>query len=137
MQTINIVRIEQSRQGTYGRLFMGDDFYCFTMEPPWRNNLPNRSCIPENVYRCLWHRSPRYGWVYRLVDVADRAHILIHSGNYGGDPELGYKTHTKGCILLGRRIGRLGKQRAVLISRSTVRHFNALMQKNAFMLTIF
>lgn len=136
MVDVVLSRFEESFHGTRGKLFVNNEFFCYSIEPPWRGNMPNRSCIPEGKYKCIWHKSPRYNWVYLLVDVKDRSHILIHSGNYGGDTEQGFRTHTKGCILLGRKLGILGHQRAVLISRPTVRRFNDFMHENNFLLTI-
>ena len=136
MFEVNLIRFEESNHGTRGRLYFCDVFFCYCMEPPWRDNLPNLSCIPEGSYQCIWHQSPRYGWTYRLVNVSERSHVLIHSGNYGGDTEQGFKTHTKGCILLGRRLGILSRQRSVLISRPVVRLFNESMNKEDFILNI-
>ncbi len=136
MLDVNLVRFEESVHGTRGKLYIGEEFFCYSMEPPWQDNLPNLSCIPEGSYECNWHQSPRYGWVYLVTDVSERAHILIHSGNYGGDTEQDFKTHTKGCILLGRRLGILSEQRVVLVSRPTVRRFNDFMCGNCFLLNI-
>jgi uncharacterized protein DUF5675 len=136
MLEINLIRFEESDHGARGKFYLDDDFFCYSMEPPWRDNLPNHSCIPEGSYRCIWHQSPRYGWVYLLTNVLDRAQILIHSGNYGGDAIQGFKTHTKGCILLGRRLGVLSNQRVVLASRPIIRIFNDLMDKKEFILSI-
>lgn len=135
-KTVQLFRIKQSDQGTFGVLLVDGEFFAFTLEPPERDNKPNLSCIPPGEYRVIWHRSPRYGWVYMLVDVLGRSFILTHWGNYGGDKSKGFKTHTLGCILLGSRLGILGSQSAVLNSRPTVRRFFNKMSKANFNLSI-
>ncbi|MBW2610443.1 MAG: hypothetical protein JRC68_08895 [Deltaproteobacteria bacterium] len=137
---VTLKRIKSTDQGTIGLLSAGD-FCCYTMEPPWRDNRANRSCIPpEEEYHCVWHRSPRYGWVYLVGDVESRSNILIHPGNVGGDREKGLHTHTSGCILLGEKRGQLiikGKrQEAVFVSRSTCRRFHEHMEQKPFKLEV-
>lgn len=136
MDIVTIARFEDTGHGSRGRAYINNRFFCYCIEPPWRDNLPNHSCIPIGSYHCVWHQSSRYGWVYLITDVPDRAHVLIHPGNYGGDTELGYKTHTKGCVLLGSRLGVLSGQRSVLVSRPTVRRFFDLMGERDFILSI-
>ncbi len=136
MRTVLLQRFESSDQGTLGRVFIDGEIFCWSIEPPNRNNQPNLSCIPTGSYRCVWHKSPKYGWVYLVTGVPGRGHILIHPGNLGGDVLKGYLTHTKGCLLLGRRGGWLNNQRAVLVSRPTVRLFFKAMGKQDFMLVI-
>jgi hypothetical protein len=132
-------RIDTSDHGTIGVLSAGD-FASYTIEPPWRDNLPNQSCIPEGEYHCVWHHSPRYGWVYLVADVPGRSHILIHPGNLGGDREKGFHTHTLGCVLLGMKRGQLVvdgiRQEAVLVSRPACRNFFEHMEQIPFQLEV-
>ena len=99
------------------------------IEPPWRDNRRNRSCIPAGVYEVIPHVSPRFGRCLLVTDVPGRSHILFHVGNLGGDVEKGYRTHTAGCLLPGLRRGRLkvrGRvQEAALSSRTAFRHIMA------------
>lgn len=86
-----------------------------TLEPPWLDNRRNVSCIPAGEYRCEFlakSASGKYKDVFHLQDVPGRSGILIHNGNL--------VSHTKGCILLGMRHGRLAGQRAVLNSRAAM-----------------
>lgn len=136
MPDVLLERFETSDHGTVGRVFVEGVPFSFCMEPPWRNNQPNISCIPVGQYRCVWHKSPKYGWVYLVTNVPGRGFILIHPGNLGGNTLKGFKTHTKGCLLLGQRFGWLGRQQAVLVSRPTVRRFFRLLDKQDFTLTI-
>ena len=127
-------REQSDDQGTFGRL-EGNGLQLECVEPPWRDNARNRSCIPPGQYLVRPHVSPRFGPCLHVEDVPNRTHVLIHAGNVGGDPELGYRTHTRGCLLPDTRKGRLwirpgepriarppvAWQRAVLASRPALR----------------
>ncbi|MCY4431583.1 MAG: DUF5675 family protein [Rhodospirillales bacterium] len=96
------------------------------LELPWRRNAPNRSCIPAGSYTVIPHVSPRFGTCLLVMAVPGRSHILFHSGNVAGDVDLGWRTHSKGCLLPGTRSGWLDiggrRQDAVLASRTALRH---------------
>ena len=133
---VNLYRLWGSDQGTQGVLtFPG--FKCYTMEPPWRDNQTSISCIPEATYDVEVKYSQKYKNVYWVKNVDGRHYILLHSGNYGGDKSLGYRTHTEGCILLGKTRGILAGQQAILNSRIMVRKFNNLLRFEPFTLTIY
>ena len=131
-----LVRSESSPHGTFGQMIIRGMPGPCTLEPPWKDNRSNVSCIPTGQYRCVWHRSPRFGWVYLVTDVPGRGHVLIHPGNFGGSVEDGLKTHTHGCILLGSRRGVIGNQKAVLVSRTATRAFFEKMGHNPFLLSM-
>lgn len=135
MQTVRLTRQKQTDAGTEGFLST-DGFNCYTLELPWRNNIRQKSCIPEGSYRCQITQSPRFGRVYTVTGVEGRGNILIHSGNYAGDVDKGYKTHVQGCILLGKRTGYLGQQRGILVSRPAVSEFMTRMAGQPFLLEI-
>jgi hypothetical protein len=80
-------------------IFEGDSaiFNCKTMELPNRGNAHGISCIPPGIYNVEKIKSTTKGECFSLKNVPDRSGILIHSGNYAS----GYKTDTKGCILVG------------------------------------
>lgn len=130
-----LIRKQQGFQGTFGFLKV-PGFSCFTGELPWRDNRTNISCIPAGTYKCRWRRSPRFGWVFQVMAVPGRSHVLLHSGNLCGDRAKGQRTHTHGCILLGKFPGTLGKQKAVLCSRPTVRALAKNMNYKPFKLII-
>ena len=122
-----LTRDESSDHGTLGCLVAdGLPGAVNIMEPPWRDNRRNRSCIPNGAYVVVPHISPRFGRCLLVTGVPERSHILFHSGNVGGDVEMGLKTHTLGCLLPGLRRGHLDvrgrRQRAVLVSRTAMRH---------------
>lgn len=131
-----ILRVESGDQGTFGRLTAGR-FSCFTGELPWRNNRPGASCVPEGRYAVLWAKSPRLGrFTYRLLDVPGRDGILIHPSNLMGDAKMGFRAQLLGCISLGERLGWMGGQKALLLSRPAVRAFEDYMGRKPFMLEV-
>jgi len=81
------------QKGTVGVLLINDLYCCLTLEPPWRQNERNRSCIPPGRYQLIPHESSRFGNVWLVDDVPGRTGILIHAGNRVED--------TDGCILPG------------------------------------
>ena len=97
MQYAELVRSQSTGQGTFGRLTF-DGQRVSTLELPWRDNLPQRSCIPVGRYLCRLVQSPKFGRVYMVTDVPGRSAVLIHSANVAGDVDLGYTTQLHGCI---------------------------------------
>jgi len=132
---VEIFRLKRSDQGTEG-LLVSEDFNCRTLELPWRNNRRQISCIPPGIYDVEIRLSNKYGRIYWVRRVPDRTYILIHSGNYAGDKSKGLKSHVMGCILLGKKSGRLGGQVAVLNSRVAVRNFMEELEYEPFKLRI-
>jgi hypothetical protein len=129
MKTIYLTRIQMYETCTRGLLVDADSGEVFyTLERPWLDNASNISCIPKGTYTCKWHLSPTFGWVYLVTDVPDRSFILFHSGNV--------VRHTKGCILIGSRFGRLGNDPAVLSSKPATRKFFDLLDKQDFTLKV-
>ncbi len=139
MRRASLIRNQSSVHGTMGVLTAGE-LRLHTMEPPWRDNRRNRSCIPEGAYEVLPHLSPRFGCCLLVAGVEGRSHILFHAGNVGGDVDAGLHTHTLGCLLPGLRSGRLAvkgrAQKAVLSSRIALRHLMASAAGRPFELEI-
>jgi len=137
MRTVYLNRFESTDQGTIGIWACPEFGYsCFCMELPWRDNTPSLSCIPPGEYTVQIRWSRKYKWHYHITNVDGRSWILVHSGNYAGDIKKGYKTHSQGCLLLGKSLGYLNGQRAVLNSRIKVREFFNLMNQETFKLFI-
>ena len=132
---VNLKRKIQGDAGTFGNLFIAG-FSCLTAELPWRDNIKSISCIPVGEYDCEIRNSRKFGKTYWVRNVQGRSYVLIHSGNYAGDKSLGYRSHIEGCILLGRYIGILQGQKAILSSRVTVNAFMRHMNNEPFKLTI-
>lgn len=142
MRRAELRRDSDGDQGTLGRiLFRSGSGPLHCIEPPWRENRRNRSCIPAGEYEVVQHVSPRFGRCLLVTGVPDRSHILFHAGNVGGDKQLGYHTHTHGCILPGILRGRIdvrGKtQRAVLSSRAALRELMDWAAGDPFILEIY
>lgn len=129
-------RFDSGDQGTFGVLsFNGISLY--SGELPWRDNTPNKSCIPAGTYQVIWAKSPRLQkYTYRLIGVEGRGGILIHSANLFGDRQRGYKAQLLGCISLGEKIGWLDGQKAILISRPAIRTLEEFMQRKPFTLEV-
>jgi hypothetical protein len=111
MKIVEIIRLEESEQGTIGVLKLDKEVFCWTFEPADRLNKPNESCIPIQQYICRRVRSPKFGETFMINDVPGRTNVLFHKGNTADD--------TLGCVLLGQTIGKLKGNRAILNSGKT------------------
>lgn len=124
--------------GTFGKLTLDGEHVCYTLEPPWRDNRENESCIPEGDYRLHTRKSRvvkrssggefKEGW--EIVGVEGRTFVMFHPGNWVKD--------TDGCPLTGEAFSwhrNLGPM--VTNSRDTFRRFmKAMEEKPSWMLTI-
>jgi len=68
------VKIERAYlpQGTFSDLSIDGEYFCHTVEPPWKNNKSMISCISEGIYSLSPHISPKYG-----------ACFIVHNENLG------------------------------------------------------
>ena len=126
---------ETSDQGTFSRLRTGAGFECYAGELPWRDNAHTFSCIKGGDHECAMVISNRFGAVYG-VKAEGRDHVLIHKGNSCGDVNKKLKADIEGCILLGRAVGEIGGQKALLSSRDAFEAFMAEMGGEDFILRI-
>jgi hypothetical protein len=91
---------------TIGKLYIGDDYFCDTLEDPNRdlnkngifdsneNKVYGNTCIPFGIYEIEVTYSPKFKReLPRLLNVPSFEGVLIHRGNSPID--------TLGCILLG------------------------------------
>jgi hypothetical protein len=107
----------------------GDVFHI--LERPWLDNASNVSCIPWGTYETSFlprSGSGKYRKVWYLQNVVGRSGILIHNGNL--------VSHSRGCLLVGMRMGVLGGKPAVLGSRTALRKMNKLLNGKGFTLNI-
>lgn len=151
---LTLVRHAYLPDVTLGRLYAGD-LVLATLEEPWipdpdgpggqrREGTLRESCVPDGEYilhphtgtkfRNVWClENPALG-VYRFPDDIPpgqrwgRSAILIHSGNTVDD--------ILGCILVGRRHGRLDGKDAVLDSRAALEELRAVLGPGRHHLTI-
>lgn len=128
---VDVIRVSQSDQGTFGALVLNGRPFCVTLELPWLDNKRDISCIPEGSYLCQRVESNRFGEAFTVREVPGRTHILLHKGNTVED--------TTGCILLGQRFlstGSFGRS-MILDSRLAFSAFmDALNGQETFKLVI-
>lgn len=132
---VTITRTETSDEGTFGVLET-TGFMCYTGELPWCGNEVKKSCIPVGEYDCYPYSSNKYLNAYEVSKVPGRAAILIHQGNLCGNKDKGFQTNVEGCILLGKSIGKLSGQKAVLQSKQALTEFIHFMNNLPFKLVI-
>jgi hypothetical protein len=116
---IEIIRLEETEQGTIGVMKMAKEVFCYTLEPADRLNAPEASSIPAQQHVCRRVQSPKFGETFQVFYVPGRDHVLFHAGNTADD--------TLGCILLGSSVGKLKGNRAVLNSGETFKQFLAVL----------
>ena len=94
-------REESSSTCTHGKLFVEDQFDCFTLEDVVRlegEKISGQTAIPAGRYRVVLTFSNRFQRILPLLlDVPNYTGIRIHAGNSSGD--------TEGCILVGQERG--------------------------------
>lgn len=113
--------------GTLGKLTI-DDWSCYTIERPWKNNAANVSCIPEGTYACQPFSGSRFQNVIQVMDVPDRTFILIHVANFPHDVE--------GCIGVGDRFVSDSLEPAVYNSKKTLANLMNAFEKNGNQMTL-
>jgi len=118
---IHLMRFANSKMGTFGELYIKDQFFCYTVERPWLDNAPYKSCIPTGVYDVKLGRYNRGKYdAYEILNVPNRTHIKIHKGNTMDD--------VVGCIATGNELGCIKRKWAVLNSGFTYIKFMDAMQ---------
>ena len=130
-----LTRTKTSDQGTFGT-FCGEGMSLQSAELPWRGNSQRYSCIPPGSYICRPYSSGRFSNVYEVTGVPGRTAILIHSGNFAGDTDKGFKSDVEGCILLGLTYGSIDGQQAVKSSRAALDALRDMVEKEPFELVI-
>lgn len=106
--------------------------------------LPDRTNPPAGSYMVDWIAStPKHpNGVFMLRNVSDHTSEEMHSGNWFGDTQKGYKSDTEGCTLVADQIGVMTlqdgskNQVVVLNSMAGLSRFNELMGKDTFGLEI-
>lgn len=102
-----------------GRLYIGNIFFCHTLEPQLGVVGSSKGCIPAGVYKMAISWSHKFQKMLPILfDVPNFEGIRIHVGNTSKD--------TQGCILLGDNI----KVGSVSNSALRVTEFIRLFQKN-------
>ncbi len=95
-------------------------FKCFTVELPWKNNIPFVSCIPPGRYLMKLGRYNRGGYdAYEVQEVPGRTLIKLHIANLPED--------VFGCIGPGDSITHLNDALGVGNSRDTYDKFMEML----------
>lgn len=102
MVTLDLLRLSDDGHQTLGRLRVLDKHSIIglnlaSLEPPWRHNERNISCVPEGTYSVRRRAATRAIPYEHLIieNVPGRSGICIHAGNV--------VEHTEGCPLVGLR----------------------------------
>jgi len=93
-----VKRAEAGTIATLGALCEGDDFLCWTLEDPVRDQkIAGDTAIPYGKYRVEVDWSPRFHtYLPILRDVPNFDGVRIHPGNTTED--------TAGCLLVGEEL---------------------------------
>jgi hypothetical protein len=125
MRSIEIHRFKETNNQTNGVLLVLEDddpiFACYTLELPDRGNQRNISRIPDGCYIVKKRTSRKFGEHFHIQDVPDRSYILIHAGNY--------HTDIRGCVLVGKELKQIGKDKELdtVYSKRTMKDLLDLM----------
>jgi len=111
MKNFGILRVANTQHGTFGSYLYEGIPFAVTLEPPWKDNQPDISCIPAGKYIAELVDSPKYGRVYEITNVPGRTHVLNHWGNK--------LQNTLGCVLIAEKFGVLDGEPAVLTSKNS------------------
>ena len=141
MKCFEIRRPSNSPQGILGTFQEKgkSGIYCRSLELPWRDNQPFKSCIPPGLYRCIWNYSPTFKRnMYLVLGVPQRSGIRMHPGSYAGSEDHGYKSNFLGCFSLGLRPFWDSKYNQMALSGTyaAMSKFERYMEGQDFMLEI-
>lgn len=136
MKRAVLARTKTSDQGTFGVITVEGRSW-FTGELPARDNQNDISRIPAGAYTCQWTMSFRFRKrMWELTGVPGRAGIRIHSANFMGAKDRGYRCQLNGCIALGKKLGTMDGQAAIFLSSTAVREFEEFMGTKPFTLEV-
>lgn len=93
---LQVDRFAFSDECTIGRMSINDEYFCWTLEDPFRVNYKvfGETCIPGGLYKVIIDESNRFKRrMPHILDVPNFTGIRIHKGNTAAN--------TKGCILVG------------------------------------
>ena len=95
---LQLIRDIDTGNETLGRLYADDEWMCYTIERPWKDNERRISCLPIGTYPIFTKEYGRFYDRYKLPipilgDTSPRSEILIHPANYARE--------LAGCIGVG------------------------------------
>lgn len=106
---MRLTRYEYGESATFGKLHLPDGSVLETLEPPWLDNEPFVSCVPDGTYQLVHHDSSKYPDTWALTGETvshfespgfARYTCVFHAGNFPRE--------TVGCILVAE--DRYGEQ---------------------------
>lgn len=123
---LKLVRDILTSEVTFGRLYVDDKFFCYTLEDTYRdlkdlNNdkdfddvgegkIYGQTCIPFGDYSVEMRHSPKFNKdMPYILNIRGFAGVMFHIGNFAKD--------TNGCILVG--IERVVKENRISGSTAT------------------
>lgn len=127
MSHLFISRFNQNDKRTLGTLCDGEEVIGVTLELPWKDNQSEISRIPDGTYEVIPYSSVKWPETFHILDVPGREAILMHWGSF--------VRNTKGCILVGKRIGQLLKEDAIFDTHDKIAEMHRRYY-NGFTLTI-
>lgn len=90
---LEVKRIFKGNKYTIGKLYIDGEYFCDTMEPPYRKEKPR--AIPTGQYKVIVNYSNRFKrQLPLLLNVKGFEGIRIHNGSYPKD--------SLGCLLIGK-----------------------------------
>jgi len=92
---LRVERTDFSETSTIGKLYVDDQFECYTLEDKVRPvKIKGKTAIPAGRYEVIVNFSQRFGRMLPLfLNVPNFEGVRIHPGNTAAD--------TEGCILVG------------------------------------
>ncbi len=139
---IILERFNHGSDGTFGKWKFPTGEEYFTVEQPWNNNEPFKSCIPPGVYYLEKRHSPivkqtsggefTEGW--EVTGVPNREYCMLHPANWPMD--------VAGCIGPGLRYAitrdrKNNLSNSVMDSRDAFRQMMGLLdEKNSWALDV-
>lgn len=92
---LRVERTDRSVDSTIGKLYVDDQFECYTLEDLERPvKIKGKTAIPGGRYEVIINQSQRFGRLLPLfLNVPNFEGVRIHPGNIAAD--------TEGCILVG------------------------------------
>lgn len=136
-------RFETGDDGTFGTVTTPSGLQLYSGELPFRDNMANFSCIPPGSYRAEFTESAHMKDAngnpvshYILTGVPGHQGIRIHSGVWCGDTKKNLKSHSDGCVLLGRAIMPIAGQKGLSSPKDAVSAFETDLERAPFLLVI-
>jgi len=82
MRIVTLTSQDSTPDGVFSDWVSDSGFKCKTLELPWDNNIPDKSCIPSGWYDVTWAWSAKHNCnLYHVQGVPNRSNVEIHSAN--------------------------------------------------------